>query len=298
MTVSSLGYIGIESTNLEEWRHFATEVLGVMVNTKLGEDKLYLQIDDRAFRMVITPGNTDRFLFAGWELKDTAHYNSVIANLEAAGHHVERCGKDLADSRCVKELARTLDPDGNQLELYHGRVNDYDLFNSPQGVSGFVTGNMGMGHVVLPTPSLAKCHQFYTEILGFQETDYMDVELAPSAPTKGLHFLHCDNPRHHSLALFEIGHPAGLIHMMLEVKSLDDVGYALDRCKANSIHVTASLGRHTNDRMVSFYMRSPSGFEIEFGCDGWQVDWDNFVPTSSRLQSFWGHEFNFPEALS
>lgn len=295
MKVSSLGYIGIESKDIESWRDFATNILGMMVNTKADDGNLYLQMDERPFRIVVIPGDTDRFLFSGWEYHDKGSYDNVLMKLQEAGHTVERCENTQAANRCVKELACTQDPDGNRLELYYGRIYDYDLLNSPQGVSGFVTGNMGMGHVVLPTPSLSKCHQFYTDILGFEETDYMEVELAPSTPLKGIHFLHCDNPRHHSLALFEGEHPAGLIHMMLEVNNIDDVGYALDRCTENNIHITASLGKHTNDRMISFYMRSPTGFEIEYGYDGWQVEWDTFVPTFSRKQSFWGHKFNFPE---
>ena len=38
--------------------------------------------------------------------------------------------------------------------------------------------------------------------------------------------------------------------------------------------------------MVSFYMVSPSGFAIEYGYDGWQVDWDDFTSTISHAKSF------------
>jgi 3,4-dihydroxy-9,10-secoandrosta-1,3,5(10)-triene-9,17-dione 4,5-dioxygenase len=33
-----------------------------------------------------------------------------------------------------------------------------------------------------------------------------------------------------------------------------------------------TLGTHTDDRMTSFYLRTPSGFEIEYGCGGRFVD--------------------------
>jgi 3,4-dihydroxy-9,10-secoandrosta-1,3,5(10)-triene-9,17-dione 4,5-dioxygenase len=269
-------------------------VLGLMDNSGPDDRNLYLGMDERDFRIVIVPGSENRFQLAGWELPDKCSFDSVTEELSASGFEVDRCGKDHALQRNVTECARTTDPAGNQLELYYGRIQTYRRFISPQGVTGFVTGNMGLGHVVLPTPNLAACLEFYTGILGFKPTDYMDVELAPGSPTLGLHFLHCDNPRHHSLALFETQHPAGLIHMMLEVDSIDEVGYALDRCHKHDIHITASLGRHVNDRMISFYMRCPSGFEIEYGCEGWQVDWASFIPTNSRLQSFWGHKFIFP----
>ena len=78
-----------------------------------------------------------------------------------------------AQTRCVSECARTTDPDGNQLEIYYGRVQHHGRFNSPQGVSGFVTGNMGLGHIVLPAPNLSKCLEFYTLLMGFQQTDFL-----------------------------------------------------------------------------------------------------------------------------
>jgi 3,4-dihydroxy-9,10-secoandrosta-1,3,5(10)-triene-9,17-dione 4,5-dioxygenase len=38
-------------------------------------------------------------------------------------------------------------------------------------------------------------------------------------------------------------------------------------------------------------MITPSGFAIEYGYDGWQVDWDDFTPTISHAPDLWGHEF-------
>ena len=295
MRVTSLGYVVIESTNIQQWRKFATQVLGLMDTSRPGNANLYLAMDEREFRIVVVPGEKDRLQSSGWELPDRDSYESVLDNLATSGIQVTRCDKDHALMRCVTACACIQDPDGNQLELYYGRVNTYRRFVSPQGVSGFVTGNMGLGHVVLPTPKLGDSLEFYTKLLGFEPTDYMDIALSPDQPAIGLHFLHCDNPRHHSLALFEAPHPAGLIHMMLEVENIDEVGYALDRCAEQGIHVTACMGRHVNDRMISFYMRCPSGFEIEYGCHGWQVDWKNYVPTNSKLQSFWGHKFDFPQ---
>ena len=42
--------------------------------------------------------------------------------------------------------------------------------------------------------------------------------------------------------------------------------------------MTVSLGRHTNDEMISFYLRTPSGFDIEYGFGGKTVDADRSEP--------------------
>lgn len=90
------------------------------------------------------------------------------------------------------------------------------------------------------------------------------------------------------LALVPAGE-ATMYHFMLEMNSLDDVGYTLDRHEASGTPISAGLGKHTNDHMVSFYSASPSGFEVEIGCGGRRVDDDTWTVTQLTKPSFWGH---------
>jgi 3,4-dihydroxy-9,10-secoandrosta-1,3,5(10)-triene-9,17-dione 4,5-dioxygenase len=99
------------------------------------------------------------------------------------------------------------------------------------------------------------------------------------------------NPRHHSLALAPMTSPTGCVHVMVEVRSLDDVGRAMDRCARRGGHLSASLGRHANDQMVSFYVRTPAGFDIEYGTDGLLVDDVTWVSRHTTAISTWGHVF-------
>jgi 3,4-dihydroxy-9,10-secoandrosta-1,3,5(10)-triene-9,17-dione 4,5-dioxygenase len=41
--------------------------------------------------------------------------------------------------------------------------------------------------------------------------------------------------------------------------------------------------------MVSFYSRSPSGFDVEFGYSGLLVDETSWTVTQITKPSFWGH---------
>jgi len=82
---------------------------------------------------------------------------------------------------------------------------------------------------------------------------------------------------------------AGLHHLMLEVTTLDDVGTALDVIGGREIPLAMSLGRHTNDLMTSFYVRTPSGFEIEYGTGGIVVDDDTWTVGTHQSGSRWGH---------
>ena len=78
---------------------------------------------------------------------------------------------------------------------------------------------------------------------------------------------------------------------MTEVATLDDVGRAMDRCARHGAPVSASLGRHANDEMVSFYVRTPGGFDIEYGTGGRLVDDATWVCRETTAVSLWGHSF-------
>ncbi len=181
-------------------------------------------------------------------------------------------------------MAVLADPAGVRVELYVRPVLDYS-FVSPQG-SSFVTGttgDLGFGHVVLVTgpDTYEPCRDFYSELLGFGVSEY--ATLGPIDIT----FMHC-NPRHHSLALakgpFSMCH-----HIMLEVDSLDTVGRGLDRAEEAKTPITLSLGRHRNDEMVSFYMRSPSGVEVEYGTGARLIDPSNWSVSEWVDGDVWGH---------
>jgi 3,4-dihydroxy-9,10-secoandrosta-1,3,5(10)-triene-9,17-dione 4,5-dioxygenase len=158
---------------------------------------------------------------------------------------------------------------------------------------------MGLGHAVLPVTDDAAAMAFWSGALGFRLRDSMRMapELFGQPPGDPLfmRFLGC-NPRHHSLALAPFPAGPGIVHLMIEVASLDDVGRALDRCERRGAPVSATLGRHANDLMVSFYARTPGGFDIEYGTDGQLVDDRTWVTRETTAISLWGHRFAAPGA--
>ncbi|MFL6160124.1 MAG: VOC family protein, partial [Marmoricola sp.] len=155
-------------------------------------------------------------------------------------------------------------------------------------------GDQGMGHIVIPVTDDVEALRFYTEVLGFRLRDSMSMpgEFVGKEPGSKvwLRFLGV-NPRHHSLAFLPMPNPSKCVHVMLEVDELDHVGRALERVKKHQAPLSATLGRHMNDEMVSFYVRSPGGFDFEFGCEGLQVDDARWVARESTAVSYWGHTF-------
>ncbi len=80
-------------------------------------------------------------------------------------------------------------------------------------------------------------------------------------------------------------------HFMLETRALADVGRAYDKVRSRKLPLVLSLGQHSNDRMTWFYMKTPSGFSMEYGWGGILVDdavWRVKHHSATRL---WGHDF-------
>lgn len=300
MQIKALGYVVIETQTLAKWQHFAEQVIGLMPAKFTTDDgALYYKMDAYGWRLCIRQGAEDKLAIAGWEVDTPADFAQACKTLEQNGVAYTLADADLCDRRGVHSLLSLTDPSGAHLEIFTQMKLDYVRFNSPVGVNAFLTGyhgDMGMGHFVIPTDQFEKTFRFYTEILGLGETDYMHFHFSPDpADTgQGLHFLHAKSPRHHSLALFQDPNPPanGCVHLMLEVENIDEVGYFIDRCKEHNIAVVSNLGRHTNDRMMSVYVATPSGFALEFGCDGVQLDWQHYKPTVSSRPSLWGHSWN------
>jgi len=297
MSIRSLGYLRIEATDIAAWREYGLKVVGMVEGRGQLEGALYLRMDDFPARLVIFPGERDRLAQAGWETANAAGLASIRRSLEAAGvPYKEGSAADLADRR-VDELIRFDDPSGNTLEVFHGAALEHRRVVSPYG-HRFVTEEQGLGHVVLSTSDDEASLRFYRDVLGFRLRDSMRMPAEffggkPGDPPVWFRFLGC-NARHHSLALAPVPAAAGIVHLMIETASLDDVGRALDRCTRRGAQVPGSLGRHANDLMVSFYVRTPGGFDVEYGTDGRLVDDATWISRESTAVSLWGHSFAPP----
>ena len=292
MRVRGLAYIVAQAPTPDAWVAFGENVIGLAAE-RLGDGHVALKADERRGRIFVDPGPADRYAASGWEMADEASFEAALADIAAAGTVVTRGTEAQAQARGFTAIAHFSDPAGNAHELCWGYRSDFRRFQSPIGVPGFVTGALGMGHAVLPAPNFDETRAFFRDVLGLGLADLMiHRPEGETGPAQRIHFLHADNPRHHSLALFEGEVPSGCVHMMLEYQDMDEVGRAMDRVAAAGVRMMASLGRHINDGVVSFYSMTPGGFAIELGFGGRLIDWDTHSVFESTAASLWGHDFS------
>ena len=289
--IRGLSYFVAQCADLDQWQRYAVQVLGMQVNPAPAGG-LYVKMDERPFRMLIEEGSAPRYLASGWELASQAAFEAALAHLDACGVEWQAGSAMQIEQRGVQALVSLTDPSGNRHELSWGHRSDCQPFISPQGVPRFITGDMGLGHTVLPAPQFDATLAFAKDVLGFELSDIFNFRPDPSAPPTRIHFLHCRNARHHSLALAEYPVPTGCVHVMVEVDSMTEVGRAHDRLLAHDVRLSATLGQHLNDRMTSFYMKTPSGFDLEYGFGGLQVDWAEHSAFEFTRVSIWGHDFS------
>jgi hypothetical protein len=91
------------------------------------------------------------------------------------------------------------------------------------------------------------------------------------------------------VALFQAPH-TGMHHLMVELYSFDDVGQGYDIALGEKEKIVATMGRHPNDLITSFYMHTPSDILVEYGWGGVEVDDATWQPQEMKsAASFWGH---------
>jgi 3,4-dihydroxy-9,10-secoandrosta-1,3,5(10)-triene-9,17-dione 4,5-dioxygenase len=256
-----------------------------------GEDgSVYLKIDDWQWRIAVHQDDINRGIkYLGFEVEDGIALDATVQRLKALGIDVAMGSPAQAQARGVCGIAITRDPSGNTVELIHGPVLDRK-FESPLGMQ-FKTGQFGLGHVNLLAAALEETQAFYRDVLGFKLTDFIRFGEADSA-----NFYRC-NARHHSLGITRVGDINGIHHLMLEVDTVDMVLQCLERVQDAGITITSTMGRHINDNMLSFYMSSPFGFDVEIGCDGLLIegDWTAHEFVEGDL---WGHRGLDPETIA
>jgi biphenyl-2,3-diol 1,2-dioxygenase len=287
--IKSLAYLGVNSPRHADWRSFGPDFLGAELAEDGADGSVRLRVDDAAWRLQIHPAETDSVAYFGWAVDHEEDLDEVVERLAAAGVTAERGSRELADARNVDRLVSFEDPWGFPHEVTWGQHSYPATFRPGRAGSGFVTGTQGLGHVLLLIPDIEKGHAFFHGVLGFELSDKIIVPGQLNA-----RFYHV-NARHHTLALGECPPGmAGFNHLMLQTKSIDDVGSAYDLIEEHQVPLTLSLGRHTNDRTFSFYCATPSLFNIELGFDGVEVtpDW---VPQVYNRTAIWGHKLD-PEA--
>lgn len=289
METIELAYVGVEVSDVDGLARSLGEIAGLVPGDPVGASHTWRN-DGKAQRIIVEHGPADDATVLGFEVPSMDAATIIVARLRHLGFTVEDGTQADCGARRVEALWHTTAPWGVPVEIVVGLADADEAFSSELMPGGFKTDGLGFGHTVFMAPDLDAAHRFVVDGLGFRQTDWLDLPIAPDISITG-RFYH-GNRRHHTLALIGVPEapPQRMHHVMFETVSQDNVGAAFDRAFAAGVPIANGLGKHDNDKMFSFYFVTPAGFQIEIGHGAREVgdDWDANQPYD-RI-SAWGHQ--------
>jgi 2,3-dihydroxybiphenyl 1,2-dioxygenase len=292
--ISSLGYVGFGVSDLDKWQTFATDILGMQAERR-DATSMTLRMDEYQQRFFLVQNGLDDIISAGWEFTSERELEEYVAELREKSVELKVLSAEECALRHIEKGYSCQDPNGFDHEFFfgHGVALLKDKFRSSVLKSGFVTGNLGVGHI-LPFANRGNGPEtvdFYKNVLKFRVSDYIRQEVMPGMMVEAT-FFHTQTGRHHSIATAQAPTPKVLNHFMVQVEDIDDVGLAYDRAVAAGVSIVLELGHHPNDKMFSFYAQTPSGFNFEFGWGGIVIDENDWEVKTFHQMSDWGHKRN------
>lgn len=287
----SMGYLVIGSRKLPAWKTFVKDAMGLHLASE-SEHTLAFRMDAHARRLIIEDDDAEDILAIGWQVEAGA-LDTILARVEARGVYVTSVNGAEALSRGVASLHRFVGPKGLLIELF--TEPQYDDTPLDMLCSGFITGNAGMGHISLMSTEPERTVAFWQSLFDARISDMIDIGVGKRTALD-VTFMRV-NERHHSIA---VAATKGLAidmfrtriqHFNMEAATLNDLIAAFERCKALGFKLSRSIGQHPNDRELSFYVHTPSGFEFEIGWDALTVDEATWQAGQRYDEmSTWGHE--------
>ncbi|TVP44627.1 MAG: extradiol ring-cleavage dioxygenase [Halomonas sp.] len=284
------GYAVISTRRLDEWKRFGGEALGLHMDVR-SANVVSFRVDERERRLIVQSGQHDDFAALGLEVLTDEALAEILSRLRGFGISITEVSGEEAALRGVDAFWAFEGPKRQKIELFRtAATTDAPL---TLGVSGFLTGDSGLGHLAITSAAPDAMIDFWQTVFDARRSDRIEANM--SGVNLLITFLRL-NERHHSIAVARTKGvlmdpiPTRIQHMAMEVASLDDVTDSYIRCRKLGFRMAQSVGQHTNDREISYYVISPSGFEIEIGWNPLRVDesgWDD--STVHQGTSFWGH---------
>ncbi|GGN36322.1 VOC family protein [Streptomyces fuscichromogenes] len=284
-----LGHLVIETNRFADWRRFGRDAIG-MHRDDLSHDLTRFRLDDHECRFLLRRGPAEDVVAVGWHLDDHTTFEQIEARVRAHGVPAVEGSAEEAELRGVERLLRFPGPKGITQEICTTPV----ISSEPLRMlgSGWVTGASGLGHVAITSARPALMRGYFSTVFDARLTDCIEETI--SGVKLRIRFLRV-NERHHSIAIAAVrGLPIDPVrtrvqHLNIQCAGLDDLARSYARVHELGFDMALSIGRHTNDKELSFYARTPSGFEWEVGWNPLVVDETTWEPRTHQGISDWGH---------
>ncbi|ORW64138.1 VOC family protein [Mycobacterium saskatchewanense] len=285
-----LGYVVVETEKFGDWRRFGRDAIGMHLDD-WSADAIRFRLDDQECRFLLQRGPAEDVTTLGWSLDDDETFDTVLARIKGHGVPVSEGTDEQTALRGVARLARFPGPNNLAQEVFtRPRTATVPLHTAAAG--GFVTGTAGLGHVAVTTTQPHRTRGYYDTVFDARLSDFIEETI--NGVKFKIRFLRV-NERHHTVAIAAVQRlrlnpiRTRVQHVNVQVAELDDMAAAYRRVKELGFRMALGVGQHTNDKELSFYAVTPSGFEWELGWNPIVVDETTWEPATYRGISIWGH---------
>ncbi|OBH54097.1 extradiol ring-cleavage dioxygenase [Mycobacterium colombiense] len=285
-----LGYVVVETEKFSDWRRFGRDAIGMHLDEG-SPGVMRFRLDGNECRFLLQRGPAEDVTALGWHVDDHRSFDTIVGRVRNHGVPVTPGTDEQAALRGVERLVRFPGPNGLIQEVYtRPRAAAAPLQMAARG--GFVTGAVGMGHVAVTSKRPHQVRGYYQTVFDARLSDYIDETI--SGVKFKIRFLRV-NQRHHTVAIAAVDRMrlnpirTRVQHLNIQVADLDDMTGAYQRVKQLGFRMALGVGQHTNDKELSFYAITPSGFEWEVGWNPIVVDEATWEPATYRGISVWGH---------
>ncbi|PHV66174.1 VOC family protein [Williamsia muralis] len=267
MLISNLGYITLNVLDLDQAVELF-EVSGQLQLNRRTSDSAHLggAGQHHWIELRSDPSRPEGLLKMAFQIDGETTFDDVEKALAGGGVAFERSQSFRDD--LVREAIRFTDMDGTEVEIFDGLA---EVAGGEQPKWAHLDRLL---HVAVSASDFDAALDFYTNILGFGVSDFIEDTTA---------FLHGSDGAHHSLVLQRLPDtPRVVNHVCFETKTFDDVMRARAIVRRAGLELRDDLIRHETSGSIGFYFEGlPAGLGIEFCYEHGRVD-----PKEHRPRTF------------
>lgn len=277
-----LSHIALKSPNVRYQAKFYRDIVGMHAQAIDSTGNIYMRCDADHHALVLMPADEPGLDHHAIDVGGPANLDAAVNSLVQAGIALQAVDHDELGQMAA---CRLHDPDGFLVELVAGMEQITDSVG-PRAVVP-----RRYGHLMLRSKDVKQAMRFYTEILGFQVSDWLGEKFC---------WLRC-NPEHHGIALSAHDRAPMMHHFAFHVRDMGELIQQAEHLMHNGRHLLYGPGRHGPGGNLFIYFHDNDQNIVEFAADMEQIwDDDSYEPKvwdpNERWSNMWGPP-SLPEFL-
>ena len=276
VNVKRVSHVALKTKDVERQVDFFTQMVGLGETERDSAGRVYLRCNSNHHSVVLIPSTETGIDHYALDVGGPAEFEAAAKALTNTGISYEI---EQSDEPGQATSLRLRDPDGFVVELI-GEMAQVDANYGPRAVQP-----RKLGHITFRVGDCKRSAGFYSEVLGFRVSDWLDDKFV---------WMRC-NPDHHGVA-FSQADVVTLHHFAFEVQDFSHLARQADHLAQNGYSLIYGPGRHGPGHNQFAYFRDPERNLVEYTCDVQQI-WDDatYEPKVWSSKEQWSNLWGSPK---